>query len=176
TWTFESTGPLRGTWRVAGDLPSGNLPAEHAGHPLTDDEDLQQVVLVGGHLEADSGCLHLGRSFYAHQEVAVWNGSAWVGYPGGSIMFAMGWNPPGSSNGRLGLSWHAAGYDPNLKNIVIFGGLLGCAYNNDVCDPDNQQENPYIVSLNPDNGIDVVADTHPVNDRIQQPEMVYDLD
>lgn len=176
TWIFESTGPLRGTWRFAGDLPSGNLPAERAGHTLTYDENLQQVVLVGGHLEVDSGFLNLGTSFYAHQEVAVWNGTAWVAYPRGGLMFTMGWNPPGSSNGRLGLSWQAAAYDPNLKNIVIFGGLLGCAYNNDVCDPDNQQENPYTVALNPDTGIDIVVDTHPVFDRTQQAEMVYDRD
>jgi hypothetical protein len=136
-------------------------------HP-TYDETLSQVVLVGGHLEVDSGFLGLGTSLYAHQEVAVWNGGAWVAYPRGGLMFSMGWNPPGSSNGRLGLTWHAAAYDPHLKQIVIYGGLLGCAYNNDVCDPDNQQDNPYVVSLNSESGIKIVADTNPAFDRLQQ--------
>lgn len=171
-WSYQSTGPGTGRWTFRGDLPPGQLPAERSAATLTFDESLQRLVLIGGHVIIEDGFLGLDEAMYVHQEVRIWEHGSWRGYHGGGLG-VLGFKPADFEVGRTGLSWHAAAYDPFRANIFVYGGVIGCAFENS-CDPADNSENPYHFVLRP-SGIQIAASPNPFFGK-QQAEMVYDRD
>lgn len=110
---FSTTSYLAGTWELANGTwsqrPSTLFPPRRFGHAMAYDAVRQRVVMFGGRTNA--GTIFL-------QDTWEWDGTDWQYF-----------TPAHAPSNRMG---HSMAFDPNLGQVVLFGGLqLGGPFRND---------------------------------------------
>lgn len=95
---------LAGTWELANGAwtqrPSSLFPPRRFGHAMAYDALRQRVVMFGGRTNA--GTIFL-------QDTWEWDGTGWTPF-----------TPVHAPSNRMG---HSLAFDPNLGQVVLFGGL-----------------------------------------------------